>query len=142
MFINGLFFVIALSEVCNFADDNTSYSPNKELEIMFRNLETDLNNVLAWFNINSLKANPAKFQFMVLGIKQDDSFILSIRKNKIESSIKVTLLGVKINKQLKFKSHIEELHRKAVYKLHALRRIRKYLTVEEAKLLANAFISG
>ena len=79
---------------------------------------------------------------MVLGTKQDDSFFLNIGKNKIESSTKVTLLEVKINKQLKFRSHTEELYRKAAYKLHALRRIRKYLTVEEANLLANAFISG
>ena len=61
IFINDLFFVITLSEVCNFADDNTLYSSNKELELVFRNLESDLNNVLAWFNINSLKANPGKF---------------------------------------------------------------------------------
>ena len=64
------FFFIVLSEVCNLADGNTLYSYNKELEIVFRNLETDINNVLAWFNINSLKATPAKFQFMVLGKKK------------------------------------------------------------------------
>ena len=78
---------------------------------------------------------------MVLGTK-DDFSILNIGKNKIESSTEVILLGVKIEKQLKFKSHIEELCRKAAYKLHALRRIRKYLTVEKAKLLANAFINS
>ena len=58
---NDLFFVITLSEVCNFADDNTFYSSNKELELVFRNLESDRNNFLAWFNISSLKANPGKF---------------------------------------------------------------------------------
>ena len=42
-------------------------------------------------------------------------------------------MRVKIDKQLKFKSHIEQLCRKAAYKLHALRRIRKYLAVEKAK---------
>ena len=129
-----------MSEVCNFADGNTLYSSNKELEIVFRNLETDLNNVLARFNINSLKANPEKFQFMVLGTKEDDSFVLNIGINKTESSTEVTLLGV--DKQLKFKSHIEELRRKAAYKLHALRRIRKYPTVEKAKLLGNTFINS
>ena len=92
IFINDLFFVITLSEVCNFANDNTLYNSNKELEIVFRNLESDLNNVLAWFNINSLKANPGKFQFMVQGTKEDDSFVLNIGKNKIESSTEVTLL--------------------------------------------------
>ena len=67
---------------------------------------------------------------MVLGTKEGDSFVLNIDKNKIESLTEVTLLRVKIDKQLKFKSHIEELFRKAAYELHALRRIRKYLTVK------------
>ena len=78
---------------------------------------------------------------MVLGTKETDSFVLNIGKNKIESSTEVTLLGIKVDKLLKFKSHIEELWRKAAYKLHALRRIRKYRTVETAKLLVNALIN-
>ena len=86
IYINDLFFVIKLSKVCNFADDNTLYSSNKELELVFRNVESDLNNVLAWLNANSLKANPRKFQFMVLGTKEADSFILNLGNNKIESS--------------------------------------------------------
>ena len=36
IFINDLFFVTTLSEICNFADDNTLYSSNKELQIVFR----------------------------------------------------------------------------------------------------------
>ena len=79
IFINALIFVITLSEVCNFADDNTLYSSNKEL-------------CLAWFNINSLKANPGKFQLMALGTKEDDSFVLNLGKRKIESSTEVILL--------------------------------------------------
>ena len=45
IFVNFLFFVITLSEVCNFTNDDTLRSSNKELEIEFRNLETDLGNV-------------------------------------------------------------------------------------------------
>ena len=141
IFINDLFFVITMSEVCNFVNDSTLYSSDKELEIVFRNLETDFSNVLAWFNINPLKVNPGKFQFMVLGTRENDSYILNIGKNKIENSTQVTLMGVKTDKQLEFKTHIQELGRKAS-KLHAWRRIRKYLTVEKAKLLANPFINS
>ena len=81
-----------LSHYLNFANDKTLYSSNKELEIVFGNLETDFNNVLALLNINSLKANSDKFQFIVLGTKEDDSFVLNIDKNKIESSTEFTLL--------------------------------------------------
>ena len=76
---------ITMSKLCNFADDNTLYNSSKELQIVFRSLETDLSNVFAWFNINSLKANPDNFQFMVWGTKENDSFVLNMSKNKIES---------------------------------------------------------
>ena len=82
-----------MSEVCNFDDDNyTLYASNKKLKIVFGNLETDLNNALAWFNINSFKTNSGKFQFTVLGTKESDSLVLNVGKNKIESYIEVTLL--------------------------------------------------
>ena len=57
----------------------------------------------------------------------------------IPSSSEVKLLGITIDYDLKFKKHINELCRKASYKLHALQRIRRYLSVDKAKLLANAF---
>ena len=103
---------------------------------------TDLVAVMEWFKINSLKANPGKFQFMVLGSKDERSFNIHINNVQIKNSNKVTLLGIIIDKNLTFKTHISELCRRASYKLHSLRRIRKYLTVEKAKLLANAFINS
>ena len=54
----------------------------------------------------------------------------------------VELLGISIDKALNFKNHIENLCRTAQYRLHALRRIRKYLTLDKAKLLVNAFIDS
>ena len=92
---------------------------------------------MEWFKINSLKANPGKFQFMVLGNKDERSFNIHINNVQIKNSNEVTLLGIKIDKNLTFKNHISELSR-ASYKLHTLSRIRKYLTVDKAKLFANA----
>ena len=80
---------------------------------------------MEWFKINSLKANPGKFQFMVLGNKDERSFNTHINNVKIKNSNEVTLLGIKIDKNLTFKNHISELCRRASYKLHTLSRIRK-----------------
>ena len=55
------------SGVCNFADDNTLYSVGKNIENDISDLKTDLVGLMEWFKINSLKANPGKLQFMVLG---------------------------------------------------------------------------
>ena len=57
---------MAASDVCNFAGENTLYSCDKKLENVFVNLKIDLIIVLYWFQVNSLKANPGKFQFIKL----------------------------------------------------------------------------
>ena len=69
---------------------------------------------------------------MTLGTKENDSFVLNAGKIKIEDLTEVTLFGAKIDNKLKHKIHIEELCRKTAYKIHVLRKIRKYPTVEKA----------
>ena len=68
--------------------------------------------------------------------------ILKINLAWVQSSDDVILLGVMLDKNLILKKHIDNLVRKAQYKLHALRRIRKFLTIEKAKILGNAFIDS
>ena len=99
-------------------------------------------NVLKWFQVNSVKANLKKFQFMILGKSKRQTIILNINNIKIRESQNVELLGLIIDNRLTFKDHINMLCRRGNYKLHALRRIRKYLTLEKSKLLYNAFINN
>ena len=65
--------------------------------------------------------------------------VLMLTEKIIPCSNELKLLGITIDNQLNFKKHIEELCKKASCKLHALRRIRGYLTVEKARILTNAF---
>ena len=52
----------------------------------------------------------------------------------------VELLGLTIGKELNFSKHIDKLCRNTQYKLHALKRIRKYLSLGKAKMSGNSFI--
>ena len=130
------------SEVCNFTDDNILYSFDKKLGTIFSNLKYDLENVLSWFQANFLKASPSKFEFMILGDKQNTSFVSNISGKKINNSREIEPLGIVIDNQLKFKKHIENYAKKASFKLHALCRKHRFLTLEKARILANAFISN
>ena len=78
---------------------------------------------------------------MILGKEKWSSVKLRINTTEIEESKKVVLLGIAIDKLLTFSEHIVNLCRAANYKLHTLRRLRKYLSLEKAKLLCNAFIN-
>ena len=104
-----MFFSITKSEVRNSADDNTLYSCNKNLGHVFSNLKYDLRNVLDWFEINSMKTNPGKFQFMVLGVKKILPFRLNVNGKIIPCLNEVKLLGITIDNELKFKKHIKDL---------------------------------
>ena len=79
---------------------------------------------------------------MILGDKTCYKHILKINSTCAQSRDDVTLLGVTIDKNLTFKRHVDNLVRKAQYKFHALQRIRKFLTIEKAKILCNAFIDS
>ena len=142
LFINDLFLFIERTNICNFADDNTIYSCNINLQTILKDLNYGMQNILKWFKVSSMKPNPKKFQFMILGKSTRQSIILNINNVKIRESSSVVLLRLTIDNRLTFKYQINILIRRVSFKLHALRRIRKYLTVVKTKQLYNAFINS
>ena len=87
-----------------------------------------------------MKANPDKFQFIILG--NTCSHTLQTVDITIKSASSVTLLGITIDSKLNFKEHISNIVKKAYYKLYALRRLRKFLALEKAKILACSMIES
>ena len=79
---------------------------------------------------------------MIFGDKTCYKHILKINLTCVQPSDDVTFFGVMIEKNLVFKKHIDNLVRKAQHKLHALRRIRKFFTIEKTKILRHAFIDS
>ena len=79
---------------------------------------------------------------MTLGDKSHHKHILKINSIKVEAIDDALLLGITTDKKTPFKQHIENLCRKAHNKLHALRPIRRFLTIEKAKILGNLFIDS
>ena len=109
------------------------YSFGANLKTVLENLEHDASNFLYWFKISSMKANPKKFQFMILSKKPYQPLKLSVNTCTIDETDGVELLGLTIDKELNFSKHIDKLCCNAQYKLHVLRRIRKYLSLEKTK---------
>ena len=68
------------SHVCNFADYNTVYACDKDVESVAMKLEDDISRALDWFKDSRMVANPKKFQVMFLGLKQHQEFFLEIEK--------------------------------------------------------------
>ena len=64
LFINDVFLFIERKNICNFADDNTIYNCNVNPQTILKKLKYDMQNILKWFKVNSMKPNPKKFQFV------------------------------------------------------------------------------
>ena len=84
-------------------------------------------------------ANPSKFQLIYPGTF-NANISLPIEKNNIKSVDVVKLLGIKVDSKLSFNPHVTELCKKSNQKLRALRRERKFLSEDQAKLLVNSYI--
>ena len=108
-------------------------------DVVMENLKSDLQIVLDWFKVNQMIANPSKFQFMILGSKCQTP-TMNIAGALITASKTVKLLGIQIDHELKFYSHILNLCRTANAKLKCLARIRNRIDNHQAKLLCNSFI--
>ena len=142
LLINDLFLFIERTNICNFADDNTIYSCNINLQTILKDLKFDMQNILKWFKVNSMKPNPKKFQFMIPGKNTRQSITLNINNVKIRESLSVVLPDLTVDNRLTFKDHINKLCCRASHKLHALRRIREYITTDKAKLLYNTLTNS
>ena len=98
--------------------------------------------MIEWIDNNNMIANPGKFKAIVLS-KNNIGTVgtkFHIREKAIYSSDKVDLLGIAIDDQLNFESHISEICRKAAGQLNTLKRLGSYIPLESRKILANSFI--
>ena len=71
-----------------------------------------MKNVYEWFVYNLIKANPDKFQFIILGNK--DSHTLQIGDITTKSVLSVILLAINIDSKLNFEEHINNIIKKHI----------------------------
>ena len=136
-----MFYIELKSDLCNFADDNTLYACNLSLESLVHSLEKSAEAVIQWFSDNCLKLNEDKCKLLISGNKEE-VIIASVGKSLIIESHKVSLLGMQIDRELKFDEHANEKCNKAGKKLNALIRLCNILPFEKRRLLMKAFVNS
>ena len=128
-----------------FADDNSTYAIENDIMKLLKTLEAETFTVLNWFRFNEMKSNNNKCHLFVTDINHKNysshSYIY-LDNEFLENEELVKLLGVKIDQKLDFAEHITCLLKKANQKLHALMRIKKYLSEDKLKLIMRTFIES
>ena len=141
IYINDLFYVIRNTHTCNYADDTTLGSFSNSLEDVIYNLEHDTLCAIIWFENNFMKLNEDKCHLLISGNLHEHLFA-KVGDELIWESSEAKLLGVTIDKNLNFNSHLIKLCKKAGQKVTALARVAKLLSFHKRKLLLNTFIES
>ena len=139
IFINDMFYFIKDSKIANYADDNTLYTVQENINRLLNILENETTIILDWFKKNEMKPNADKCHLIVCNEK---NIMVNLQNENIIANDFVELLGVTIDNNLNFTSHVSQLCKKASQKIHALARISKYLSQDKLKVLMKTFITA
>ena len=123
IFINDLFLKIAKVDNCNYADDTTLYTFDRDINRVISRLEIDSALSSKWFYDNYMKPNEDKCHLITLGANHADAISTKIGSSTIDESNQEKLLGVIIDNKLTFEDYLSNLCKKVSNKLYALSRI-------------------
>ena len=141
IFLSNLFLFISNSSLSNYADDNTLCTFGDNLKKIKDNLQNSFDTVHQWFYENYIVLNASKCHFMCLGNNTENETFL-FHNILMRNSKEQKILGVTIENNLNFKSHISELCKRASQKIAALSRLYSYLHNSEKKLIFNSIIKS
>ena len=90
-----------------------------------------------------MKANPSKFQFMVISSKRIKQKCLDIGNGiTLQSEPSVKVLGVIIDDRLQYSEHISACCSKSARQLNALSRISRNINFKSKSIFYNSFIAS
>ena len=144
IFINDFLFFKFNSKIYNYADDNTLCCADSDLDTLKDKLRADCVHAMKWFEKNSMKANANKFQLMFLSRNKDVGYEnkLTVDNIDITSSDSIHILGVELDKNLKFNRHTDEICSQAGKQINALKRIKHYLDKDSKMTIYNSYINS
>ena len=134
IYINDLLHLVP--EVKAFADDCTlaiSYSPLHEVAAITQ-LNERLKEIAEWGDKWQVKCAPHKTQLMVIS-RSETSQTLQFNREEIRSQNEIEILGVIYDNKLTYRSHIDNIARKASAKITSLRKISSLIDKKGRELL-------
>ena len=141
IYLNDLFWFNEQTEPCNFADDTTYYACDFEIKEVLRRLEHDSLIAIEWFESNNMKLYQEKCHLLVAGYRYQ-MFHANIGSSTIWESLGEQLLGIYIDRNLRFNVHVSNICKKANQKLSALMRLGRFYNLEQRRLLMKSFVES
>ena len=133
---------IEFANVFGYADDTTTTISDVNEDIVLEKLQLDSKNVLNFMSSNGLIANPNKtgLQIFRSGYQPDGIVSLMIGDAQVTEAKEETLLGVTIQNNLKWHSHVSKLRSSLNQRVALLRRLKQWLPKEYLAQVAQGLI--
>ena len=145
LYINDLPNCLTNSYPRMYADDTHLTYADKDVNIIQSCLNEDLLNISKWLIANKLTLNMNKNEFMLIGSRQKlntltASPVLNINGTPLNQVSTSKSLGVLIDANLTWGSHIERLAKKVASGIAAIKRIRQFVPPATLHLIYKALI--
>ena len=126
-----------------FADDSNMFLSGKDPDDLIRTMNEEMVKVVDWLQINRLSLNLNKTHFILFRRKRvrvSMSIDVIIDNVKIDMVERTKFLGVMIDQNLSFQSHINYIKGKVARGIGILYKSKPYFSFETMRMLYNAFI--
>lgn len=128
-----------------YADDSQLYvSFNPKENVSLENLESCISSIKSWMQVNMLKLNDGKTEFIVFASRHSlstlDKVPLHIGSVEIAPCDKVRNLGAMFDSTLSMEAFVNDKIKSCIFYLCCIHRIRRFLTLDAAKHLVYAYV--
>ena len=126
-----------------YADDTHLTYADKDVNIIQSCLNEDLLNISKWLIANKFTLNMSKTEFKLIGSRQklytlNASTVLSINGDHVNQVSTSKSLGIRIDANLTWVSHIEKLAKKIVPGIAVIKRVRQFVPPATLHLIYKA----
>ena len=112
IYITDIVYLTNGTDICNYADETTLYSCDREVKTVIAKLEQNANHLTTRFPENHMQLNEGKCQRIIFGTRKEN-VSMHVGEVQIEESDYEKLLGVTLDKKVSFKIHAQTLCKEA-----------------------------
>ena len=146
LYINDLAQASRILKPITFADDTNLFYAHENINILFQNVNIELQNLCDWFSVNKLSLNNDKTKYTFFHKPSISDYIplklppLYINNKIIKRSEHIRFLGIILDENLTWKKHINTIESKIAKNIGALYRAKFLLNQKCLKNIYFAFI--
>ena len=150
--LGPLLFLLYINDIYNsskeldfrlFADDTSILFADKNLDVIERLVNSQLEKVSEWLLANGLSLNVSKSNFLVISPKKVEKTInISINNEKLRQENYTKYLGIIIDEKLNWKQHIKQVNIKISKGIGILYKLRHFVPKNTLRMLYSSFIQS